>query len=43
MKINWKKYTAAVLTAAMTTGLLGGCAQISINDASKEVVADIRR
>ncbi|HIS55918.1 MAG TPA: hypothetical protein IAB48_04600 [Candidatus Fimimorpha excrementavium] len=39
MKINWKKYTAAVLTAAMTTGLLGGCAQISINDASKEVVA----
>lgn len=39
MKINWKKYTAAVLTAVMTTGVLGGCAQINMNDASAKVVA----
>lgn len=39
MKMNWKKYTAAALTALMTAGLLGGCAQMNINDASAKVVA----
>lgn len=39
MKINWKKYTAAAATVVLTAGLLGGCAQININDSSAKVVA----
>lgn len=39
MKINWKKYTAAAIAAVMTAGVLGGCAQINISDASAKVVA----
>mgnify|MGYP005775499629 FL=1 len=39
MKMNWKKYMAATAAAVMTAGLLGGCAEININDPSSQVVA----